>query len=378
MIKKKDFFLKKNIFLFFCLIFLIIINFVFSKNSSIYGVKKKNDLLCQYKIDPNSKHDFLGWKHDLGSCFSKKVHLFYSIENIKTIPCNSFKEWLNLKQLLFALLNYHIPKMDLMFDMINFLNFKEEFIDDKYDRLAVDTAHFCYLLKKNPSLGCFYLNPEDLNYIESFNISFCNCHVSGHSILELISEIISLKDKDMDIFLKHLFDYLNYLNKKFNTNFENKNKNLKKIHMSIEQLLDKISSNSDIDSLDKNLLFHLIKNFISYCIPNIFLVNFSVDQNDIHKKPLKECKSKLYFESNHKTVGFLFKIKSQKEKKIYVYFYEIFKNEVDDIEKLRLIDKILVSSIDSIKSSFLNHLLISVTKNKKYLNKKISLFRAKN
>ncbi|WCA22497.1 hypothetical protein [Candidatus Phytoplasma oryzae] len=403
---KNKFFFKKNIFLFFNFSsFFILTLSLILKYEYIYAVEDDMSLFpligqeqtsnignniqdvlfnennedflveCPYQLNKDLKHNFLFWKHDLGSVFSKKVNAFYGIKNVKLLPCYSTKEWLNLKQLFFALINYHIPKMDFFFDMVHFSGFKEEFIDNKYDRVSMDTTHFCYLLKKNPSLGCFYFKSKDLDYVKSFNISFCNCKVSGYSLLELILEISSINSKDKNTFLKHLFDYLNYLNEEFKSSSLSL-KNSKKINMSVEQLLDKISENSDIDILDRDLLFHLIKNLIYNFLPKNFLIDLSVDNNDIKKKPLKEYKFELRSEIDHKTIGFLLQVKKQDDdNQLYIYFYEIFNNE-EDIEKLNLIQKILISSKDLNNSIFLNHLLISVTKLKKYVLKDIFLFGA--
>ncbi|WIA07769.1 MAG: putative secreted protein [Candidatus Phytoplasma cynodontis] len=419
MLKKKlknNFFLKKNIILFlFHIIFILSINFFFNFNF-IYAIENKNvlnndDTLipliennnkqklnnnflldedidissyaeCSYRLNSKKKYICLGWKHDSGSFFSKKVNFFYGIDNIKLLPCSSFKEWLNLKQLFFVLINYHIPKMNLLFNIIDFFHFKEEFIDQKYDRIALDTSHFCYFLKKDPSLGCFYFKEEDLKYIDSFNISLCNCKVSGYSILELILEITHLKDKEeRDIFLKHLFDYLNYLNKKFDSNYnesdsENK-KSSEKINISIENLLDKISENIDIDSIDKNLISHLIKNLIRCFAPKFFLINFSVDKNDINKKPSKEYRLDISLKPEHKTIGCLLEMKKDLyNNNFYIYFNEIFRIKEDNTERLNLIKKILIFTEDINESNLLDHLIISITKQKKYLNKKIILLGA--
>ncbi|KXT29131.1 hypothetical protein AXA84_0367 [Candidatus Phytoplasma oryzae] len=402
MIKKNNFFYKKAIIFFsFCL---LLINYYLFNFLYIYGmneerndninrellplVNKKNNKPitlnkinnnnlvheCKYQLNKQKKYDCLYWKHDLGSLFSKKVRLFYGIPDVKKVPCMSFQEWLNLKQFLYALFNYHIPKLDFLFNLIDFFHLKEEFIDEKYDRIALDSIHFCRLLKKTPSLGCFYFEEKDLNLIDFVNISFCNCKISGYSVLELIQEIFNLNREELDNFLKHLFQYLNYLNEEFDDNHK---KNSEKVFISIDKFLEEITKNNDnIDDLDKSLLFHLIKNLVHHFFSESFLINFDVEQNNIYKKPLKECKMKLRFSQKHKTVGFLLEIQYDEEQKIYLCFYEIFRNKINNIEKIKLIEKILISYKDKENSIFLNHLLINFSKSKKFFNKKVILFGA--
>jgi hypothetical protein len=332
-------------------------------------------LECPFKKDKNQTHNFIGWKHDLGSIFSKKVKLFYGVDSVKTLPCYSFQEWLNLKQLFFILINYHIPKMDLLFDCIGFFNFKKEFVDETFDRIALETVSFYRLIKNNPSLGCFYFDKKDLNYIESVNISFCNCKISGYSILELMSEINYLKNDKTDIFLRHLFEYLNNLNNE-NLDFFNEEKNRKDISISIEQLLTQIQENTDIDLFDKNLVLHLIRNFINNFVPKDFSIYISLDNIKLKRKPLKEINFKLSHDVEHQTIGFLLKIEQNEKNDFYLCFYEIFNNDKDDSERMKIIKKILISYLETDYSKFFNHLLINITKYKNSFNQKINLFRS--
>ncbi|XXP77307.1 MAG: hypothetical protein AB3N34_03145 [Lettuce witches'-broom phytoplasma] len=323
-----------------------------------------------YKKDSSKKHFFIGWKHDFGSLFSKKIRLFYNVAQVKTVPCVSFQEWLNFKQLCFGLVDHHIPKVNLLFDLIDFSGIKEEFVDDKYDRIALETVDFYRLLKKEPALGCFYFKNNEIKAIDSVNISFCNCKNTGYSLLELIHEIIHFRDNDSDTLKKHLVIYVQHLMEIVrgeNTSEE--------VDLSIEQLLDKITISTDIESLEQNLLFHLIKNLSHKYAPEKFSIHSTLENKKI--KPSKEMKMTLSFTPQHQTIGFLLKIKNDAENNFYLYLYEIFNEEKNGPEKLQFIDKVMISSIQKNKEMFFNHLSINVLKKKTLFVKGISLFNTR-
>ncbi|MDV3166569.1 MAG: hypothetical protein Q8807_02755 ['Waltheria sp.' little leaf phytoplasma] len=138
-------------------------------------------LLSHDKSLPN-QFFLLSCKHDLGSFFSKRMRLFYALKNVKTVPCASFFEWFNFKQILFGTFNANLSKINCLFKCLNLSGIKEEFIDDKYEKVSLVALDFYRLLKKNPNLGYFYLPSQDLDKAISVNISFCNCQVKGYSV----------------------------------------------------------------------------------------------------------------------------------------------------------------------------------------------------
>ncbi|MDV3168173.1 MAG: hypothetical protein Q8781_02205 [Candidatus Phytoplasma stylosanthis] len=339
--------------------------------SSILSKKEAEKLLeNKYKKDLKQKHLIIAWKHYLGSIFSKKVILFYNIKDVKTISCESFKEWLNFKQLVFSLLEYHIPKLDFLFDLFNISGLKESFIDDKYDKTGLEMVSFYSLLNKNPSLGYFYFNDSERKNINSINISFCNCQISGYSIIDLFFEIINFHGEDLIIFKEHLFNYLKHLSEIAN----NKNINSKEVDILIEEFIERIIDVTDIELLDKKFLFHLIKTISVKFVPKAFSLHISVDQTNI--KPLKEMNLETSSLPEHQTIGFLLKLEKN-DNKIYFCFYEIFQDETNNEEHLKLINSIIVLDLNKKEHLLFNHLNISLIQKKNIFLKKTKLYGAK-
>ncbi|AYJ01312.1 hypothetical protein CWO85_02230 [Candidatus Phytoplasma ziziphi] len=327
-----------------------------------------NDLLQnKYKKDLQKKHVILGWKYDLGSFLSKKIRLFYGIDNVRTVSCSSFQECLNFKQFIFGLLYHNIPKIDFLFNFLDISGFKEEFIDNKYDKIGLETVCFYSLLTKDPSLGYFYFKDKDIKDIHSVDISFCNCKISGYSLIDLIFEIINLKNEDLIIFKQHLNSYIEHLSK-----MDEETISKKEIDVLHEEFLENIIDIDDMDILDKKFLLHLIKKISSIFVPKIFSLHCSVDHKNT--KPLKEMNFELSLLKEHQTIGFLLKIEQNENNIFYLCFYEIFKDEKQNEENLRLIDKIFVLDSNTKENLFFNHLTINIKQNKKIFLKKINLF----
>lgn len=345
---------------------LIISDIIFNTQNEEIEILKK-----EYKKDLNAKHPIIGWKHDLGSLFSKQIRLFYNIhENAKTVPCSSFQEILNFKQIILNLLEHHIPKIEILFDFLDIAGLKEEFIDNKYDRIGLESVSFYSLLQKNPELGCFYFQDEDRHKIHSVDISFCNCKTSGYSIVDLIFEIINFKSEDLIIFKQHLTNYINHLKQ-----MDKEGTSQKDIDNLIEEFLANVIEITDIEILDKNFLLHLMRKFISIFIPKFFSLHHSIDYKNI--KPLKEMKLEISSKKEHQTTGFLLQIEKNNEDVFYLCFYEIFLDEQKIEEKLKLIDKILILDSKTQEYLFFNHLSIDIKQNKKLFMTKTKLFGLK-
>ncbi|WP_192833076.1 hypothetical protein [Candidatus Phytoplasma phoenicium] len=321
---------------------------------------KQNDLQIK---------NVIGWKHDLGSLFSKKIRLFYGIDSVSAFPCASFQEWLNIKQFLLCLLENHIPKMDFLFDFLKLSGIKEEFIDDKYEKIALQTSVFYRLLKKNPSLGYFYFKKEDLKDMQTVEISFCNCQVPGYSILELISEIVNAFDFDAAVFRQHLLSYAQHL--KENIHSETKEEEM---NVSVNQFLNQIIHNSDIDELEHHLLFNLIKSFNKIFIPKNFTFHQHIEKTKI--KPLRIMRLVLSSLSKKQILGFCLKIEKKENNNFYLCFYEIFKTKTDHQEQLQFVDQVLISDTQQNEHVFFHHLMISISQKKRLLLKKSPLLNA--
>ncbi|QTX03084.1 hypothetical protein LFWB_5180 [Candidatus Phytoplasma luffae] len=336
-------------------------------NSEDLSKKETQNLLEEQFVKTNikTKYPSITWKHDLGSIFSKKVRLFYSIPGSHAVPCESFEECFNIKQFIFSLFEHHIPKIDFLFDFFNISGLKEEFIDDKYDKTGLEIVYFFSLLKKDPSLGYFYFKDLDKKYIESVNISFCNCLMSGYSILSLVSEVINFKKEDIHILKKHFQEYLKHLNEIF------KNKNIKKkeLDVSFEIFFESIIENTNIEDLEKKFLFNLIRTIVSHLFPEHFFIHFKIDCRK--PKPIKEMQFKISTEKEHQTIGFVLKIEQKKNNSFYFCFYEIFKNMSRNEENLKLIDEIVILDPDKKEDYFFNHLNINIIQNKKIFFQKI-------
>lgn len=324
-----------------------------------------------YKKDLNKKHLVIGWKHDLGSFFSKKMRLFYNInEQSRTVSCSSFQEILNFKQIIFNLLEHHIPKIEILFDFLDISGLKEEFIDDKYAKIGLESVSFYSLLQKNPELGYFYFRDKDRKKINSVNISFCNCKISGYSIVDLIFEVINFKNEDLIVFKQHLNSYIEHL-----TQIDKEEISQKEIDILIEDFLESIIKIDDIEILDKHFLLHLIRKLFSIFIPKFFSLHNSVDYKK--SKPLQEMKLEISSQKEHQTVGFLLQIQKANDNVFYLCFYEIFQDEEKLEDKFELIDKILILDLQTKEYLFFNHLSIDIKKNKNIFSNNINLFGLK-
>ncbi|MDO8064280.1 hypothetical protein [Candidatus Phytoplasma bonamiae] len=313
-------------------------------------------LLSRDQLLPN-RFFLLSCKHDLGSFFSKRMRLFYALKNVRTVPCASFFEWFNFKQLLFGTFDANLSKINCLFKCLNLSGLKEEFIDDKYEKVSLVALDFYRLLKKNPNLGYFYLSPQDLDKAISVNISFCNCQVKGYSVLELLHEILNLRDEnfDADNFRKHLVIYIKHL-------MEISDSDEESMKISINNLLEKVHELNDIDELDRNLLFNVLLSFSRIFIPSLFEVNYSINTQRI--KPLYEMNLDIINKPEHKTLGFLLKLENNEElSDFYLNFYEIFQDE-NNLEQMKLIDHLLILRTDKKQqifyNSFFHHLNINV------------------
>lgn len=338
-------------------------------NPNIAETNLEEHLKCEYQKNGAKFNNVIGWKHDLGSLFSKKIRLFYGIDSISTLPCASFQEWLNLKQFFLCLLDHHVPKINFLFDFLRFSGIKEEFIDDKYEKIALKTSSFYCLLKNNPSLGYFYFKNEDLKDIKTAEIAFCNCQVLGYSILDLINEIIVSSNFDIDNFKEHLNSYCQHLKENINDETEEE-----EINISVIQFLNQITHNSDMDELEHHLLFHLIKILSQSFMPK----NFTFRQYITKKKtnPLRVMCLSLTCLPEKQTLGFLLQIEKQEDNHFYLCFYEIFKTKNDNQEKLIFIDKVLVVDTEKNEHVFFHHLMINISQKKRLFIKKTPLFSA--
>ncbi|MDO8057763.1 hypothetical protein OC686_00510, partial ['Opuntia sp.' phytoplasma] len=330
-------------------------------------------LLSHDKSLPN-QFFLLSCKHDLGSFFSKRMRLFYALKNVRTVPCASFFEWFNFKQILFGTFDANLSKINCLFKCLNLSGIKEEFIDDKYEKVSLVALDFYRLLKKNPNLGYFYLPSQDLDKAISVNISFCNCQVKGYSVLELIHEIINLRDENFDVdnFRKHLVIYIKHL-------MEISDSDEESIKVSVNNLLEKIHELTDIDELDRNLLFNVLLSFSRVFIPSLFEVNYSINNQRI--KPLYEMNLDITNDVGHKTLGFLFKLeKNEQLSDFYLNFYEIFQDE-NNIEQIKPIDHLLILRTDKKQqifyNSFFHHLNINVLYKKTLSIHKKAFFNAR-
>ncbi len=330
-------------------------------------------LLSHDKSLPN-QFFLLSCKHDLGSFFSKRMRLFYALKNVRTVPCASFFEWFNFKQILFGTFDANLSKINCLFKCLNLSGIKEEFIDDKYEKVSLVALDFYRLLKKNPNLGYFYLSSQDLDKAISVNISFCNCQVKGYSVLELIHEIINLRDENFDVdnFRKHLVIYIKHL-------MEISDSDEESMKVSVNNLLEKIHELSDIDELDRNLLFNVLLSFSRVFIPSLFEVNYSINTQRI--KPLYEMNLDITNDAGHKTLGFLFKLeKNEQLSDFYLNFYEIFQDE-NNIEQIKPIDHLLILRTDKKQqifyNSFFHHLNINVLYKKTLSIHKKAFFNAR-
>ncbi|MFR0367787.1 hypothetical protein [Candidatus Phytoplasma palmae] len=143
--------------------------------------------------------------------------------------------------------------------------------------------------------------------------------------------------------------------------------------------MNSIIDTENTETLEKTILFNLMKNLAYIHMPNVF----SFEHSSLHNKrikPNKEVKFNVSLNKNHKTKGFLLKIQNDEQQHSNLFIYEIFKNEQnpDDPEQFELIGKILISEKDKINPNLFNHFSISVLQKKRIFIQKTSFFGAIN
>lgn len=136
-----------------------------------------------YEINYNKKHNYTFWRHEDGHSFTDQARVFYDIPGIKLVPCRTYQEFANNKQLInngvSISLNF-IPPAKLfqwgkgLFNVMR-TSITEKMIDDKDDKIAIINDVLRYFLLNDPGKGFFFLETDQLTEIKQIDITFCEC-----------------------------------------------------------------------------------------------------------------------------------------------------------------------------------------------------------
>ncbi|WP_284928485.1 hypothetical protein [Candidatus Phytoplasma sp. AldY-WA1] len=160
-----------------------------------------------YEIDYSKKHELKKWKHEGGSVFSINSRLFYDIPGIKMVPCKSYQEWGNGKQLVkdAALIGVgFIPGagnfVNFFYDKFEMTGVTDKWIDEKDDKIAMLNDIVYYELESDPGKGFFFFDLKQLENIKQVDIAFCDCE----QYISCIDEIMASLNNEVEIDEKKL------------------------------------------------------------------------------------------------------------------------------------------------------------------------------
>ncbi len=161
-----------------------------------------------YEIDSSKKHELKKWKHEGGPVFSINFRLFYDIQGIKMVPCKSYQEWGNSKQLTkdAALIGVgFIPGVgnfvNFAYDVAEMTGVTDKLIDEKDDKIAMLNDIVYYHLKSDHSNGFFFFDLKQLENIKQVDISFCDCEQYIFCIDEIRASLnneVEIDEKKLD------------------------------------------------------------------------------------------------------------------------------------------------------------------------------------
>ncbi|WP_349401830.1 putative secreted protein [Candidatus Phytoplasma solani] len=338
------------------LLFFITILFLFSfYNFKVYAFDP-ND----YKPNYNEKHCKQEWKHEGGSVFSINSRVFYDISGVKMVPCKSYQEWGNTKQLakdgVLISLGFW-PGVGHVANWINdgadVLGINDRIFNKNDDKIAMLNDIVYYYLEQDPGKGFFFFDINELENIKEVDIAFCDCDKHVFLINELLESF--LKQEELDT---TYVDPLKDTEKGTKRFLEQKSKKLivkkinKKVGHKIAQTIMKKAAKKTVGRF-----------FGRIFMPGIVTAYDKVEQIRESENNLKKrIKFDVQNNSYEKTNGFVIHFVSENELEIYE-----LKQKYNDERNYRLVERINISNSD--------HMLINVLKTKN--NQELNIYSGK-
>ncbi|MDV3163496.1 MAG: hypothetical protein Q8844_01985 [Pigeon pea little leaf phytoplasma] len=350
------------------LIFFFLIQLIWIFNNNFLKLFAFN--IENYEKDYNTKHYAVHWRHEKGHMFSEKAYVFYNFFPFKMVPCRTYQEFANTKQII---KNTTILTSNLLFPVNRFfkvLDIVQETTGDKYindsdDKIAFINEFLKYFIQYHPEKGIFFLDPNQLNDIYYIDIALCNCDMSN--------SLFSMSYDLLENFLQNELEKIPYEYIFFNEaseiemaelglniqNFYQKilENNILKNHIKqkvIKKIKDKISLKIFKTGLNKTTKFITSKLICNLLLPGAIESYEMLKQNKdathyIHQN------IRLYIENNNlkKTLGFAF-------------HYNNLENQLEFfvIEQNTLSSRLYSRFIEKIKIFNSSHMLISLLQSK--------------
>lgn len=105
-----------------------LISFFFLLFQPIYGFKAEEDYKI-YEPDYSRKHLKIDWKHEGGSVFSTNSRQFYATQGVRCVPCQTYQELFNTRQLATDAASIFIPWFGLAKDVSDIAGTTDSFIN---------------------------------------------------------------------------------------------------------------------------------------------------------------------------------------------------------------------------------------------------------
>ncbi len=300
-----------------------------------------------YEIDYSQKHQALEWKHEDGHVFSDNARVFYNIPGIKMVPCKSYQEFANIKQLgkdgATTVLGF-IPGWGIFDAGFDYSGIYDRYVNCTDEQIAILNDMVYYYLSEEPGKGFFFFDLDELSHIQKIDISFCDCEMASADTFGL---------------LKMLFPDEKYQDVEGNSLEEdNKTVAYKKMRKELKQQLikkinQKVGHTIARKSWKKTAKKTVGKTLGRFFVPGIFNIIDKAEKmqeakNDIKKRVVVDIQNNNY----EKTIGFIIHFVSEDNLKVY----EIKKNNENQ--------QISYLSTDNIDISGSTHMLINLIQTK--------------
>ncbi|MDV3198498.1 MAG: hypothetical protein Q8888_02530 [Vigna little leaf phytoplasma] len=208
MLSNKNYFFKQIylLLLFFLILLFLSLN-IFT--NYVYAILPNNNNInnynpADYKINYNQLHQMKDWKHEEGNVFSHNARVFYNIPGIQMMPCKSYQEFANAKQLtkdgISTVLGF-CPGASIIDTGLDYIGIYDRFINCNDSKIAILNDLAYYYLTEDPSKGIFFFDMNDLDKIKEVDISFCDCEMlsaDNFYILKIIENFFP-KENDSDV-----------------------------------------------------------------------------------------------------------------------------------------------------------------------------------
>ncbi|MDO8060281.1 hypothetical protein [Candidatus Phytoplasma citri] len=346
------------------LIFLFLIQLVWLLNNNFSKLYAFD--IANYEKDYNTKHNAIYWRHEKGHMFSDKAYVFYNLFPFKRMPCKTYQEFANTKQII---KNTTVLVSNLLFPfnrIFKVLDTVQEVTGDKYindsdDQIAFINQFVKYFIQYYPEKGIFFFDPDYLKEISYVDITFCNCEMSN--------SLFSMSYDLLENFFQNEVDKIPYEDIFFNEASEIE---MAELGLNLQNFYQKILENDFLKKRIRTQIIQKVKNQINLKILKIginktakyvtsklicnFLIPGTIESYEMFKQNHDatcniDQNIRLYIKNNNleKTLGFALHYNKVDNR---VEIFSLEQNQLSSQLFSRLIQKINIS--DS------THMLVSL------------------